>query len=94
MSVCLQTERWWDKKEKINDIELFDLALISQSETTRNVLQIVLRINILGMEKYKIKVVCKPNKMLLFFILGGRAHCEFKVEVQENQHAIKKSESR
>ena len=71
MSVCLQTERWWDKKEKINDVELFDLALISQSETTRNVLQIVLRISILGMEKYKIKVVCKPNKMLLFFILGG-----------------------
>ena len=71
MSVCLQTERWWDKKEKINDVELFDLALISQSETTRNVLQIVLRINILGMEKYKIKVVCKPNKMLLLFILGG-----------------------
>ena len=50
---------------------MFDLALISQSETTRNVLQIVLRINILGMEKYKIKVVSKPNKMLLFFILGG-----------------------
>ena len=71
MLVCLQTERWWDKKEKINDVELFDLALISQSETTRNVLQIVLRINILGMEKYKIKVVCKTNKMLLFFILGG-----------------------
>ena len=59
------------RKKKINDVELFDLALISQSETTRNVLQIVLRINILGMEKYKIKVVSKPNKMLLFFILGG-----------------------
>ena len=71
MSVCLQTERWWNKKENINDVELFDVALISQSETTRNVLQIVLRINILGMKEYKIRVVCKPNKMLLFFIWGG-----------------------